>query len=757
MSWRRSIRVRLVGLLVFLEASVVGQTVSDPSPRFKALAYTPPPAAGTWSILDRDGANRKVDPYLSSLGQGEGGTGVITSPPFTVASRTITMTLCGHDGPRGERKKNFVALEDAETGEILRKTYAPLSDPLKLRSWDVADLGGRRVRFTAHDHDTEGAFAWLGIGRIDGGAGFEVDFRDGLPEGWTSIAEKRSARYEEIKGGVPFLSLASHESMIPKAGVAEIPCGFKTRRLFFLGCTVSRARPLEISGTLELTYREGPPEEFPLVYGYTLDGEFKLPSRSKAIRLHPSGDPFQYYFVVRPKPRVIDRIRLRSSRKAQSIPRLTAITCETAATGENLLPLPDVRPAAEEAAWIESHAIASGSSGLSEVVEDIRQAHKLALPEGPRVLTFDRVRITGRTFEAASAFDVDGDGEKDLVSGAFWYQGPAFEAAHRITEIQPAGEYWDDFSDFPLDVNGDGHPDIITGGFFGGPLRWLENPKGTTSGWKVHAIEQVGSIETTRFWDVDGDGVVEVCPNAGGNVIFFRLVTDRKGQGTGRFTRHVVKMGGCGHGLGFGDINGDGRGDFVVPDAWIEAPEDPLHDQWIWHDDGFRLGAASVPILVYDVDADGTADLIVGQAHDYGLDWYEQSVDHEGRRTWSRRRIDRGSSQYHDMTLADIDNDGRPELITGKRYRAHNGGDPGAGDPLFVRYFDIENSSFVCHTIDYGPAEKASGVGIYLWVDDVDGNGWKDIVAPGKDGLYLFRNGGRVVERADGPRSRRSR
>ena len=219
--------VLLAGLALSLGSSLVGQSELNVSPRFKALSYTPPPTAGTWKVLDRDGANRKVTPYLSSLGLGEGGTGVITSPPFTVASPVINLTLRGHDGPDGERKKNFVALVDAETGETLRKTFAPLSDPLKERSWNVENLQGRRVRFEAHDHDTEGAFAWLGVGRIDAGERFRVDFQEGFPKNWTAIAEKRSVRYEEIQGGgVPFLSLVSHESMIPKAGAAEIPCGF---------------------------------------------------------------------------------------------------------------------------------------------------------------------------------------------------------------------------------------------------------------------------------------------------------------------------------------------------------------------------------------------------------------------------------------------------------------------------------------------------------------------------------------------------
>jgi len=82
-------------------------------------------------------------------------------------------------------------------------------------------------------------------------------------------------------------------------------------------------------------------------------------------------------------------------------------------------------------------------------------------------------------------------------------------------------------------------------------------------------------------------------------------------------------------------------------------------------------------------------------------------------------------------------------LITGKRYRAHLGRDPGAMDPVGTYYFEIDGGRFRRVTLDYGPASKASGVGIYLWVADVDGNGWKDIVAPGKEGLYLFRNLGR--------------
>jgi hypothetical protein len=113
----------------------------------------------------------------------------------------------------------------------------------------------------------------------------------------------------------------------------------------------------------------------------------------------------------------------------------------------------------------------------------------------------------------------------------------------------------------------------------------------------------------------------------------------------------------------------------------------------------------------------------------------------DGSRSWIKHDIDTTVSQYHDLWLADLDGDGELELITGKRYRAHNDGDPGSADPIGIFYFKINGGRFEKHVIDFGPAaEGASGAGIYFWVEDINADGRLDIVAPGKDGLYLFEN-----------------
>ena len=288
-----------------------------------------------------------------------------------------------------------------------------------------------------------------------------------------------------------------------------------------------------------------------------------------------------------------------------------------------------------------------------------------------------------------------------------------------------------------MDVNGDGRMDFITGGWWGNTLRWRENPGDPSAKeWPEHIIAETGSIETTRAWDVDGDGQLELVPNCPGKpLIAYKLI------GKGQFAAHTLYAEKQGHGLGFGDITGNGRGDFVFAHGWLEAPADPWKGQWTYHP-SLDLGLAGVPILVVDVNGDGLNDLIVGGGHRYGLEWYEQVRSAGGEIAWRKHPIDPYNSQYHDLIWTDLDGDGQPELVTGKRYRAHNDNDPGAFDPIGLYYFKWNGESFSKQIIDYGPARVGKGCGIFFAVTDLNGDGRLDIVAPGKDGLYVFYNEG---------------
>ncbi len=357
-------------------------------------------------------------------------------------------------------------------------------------------------------------------------------------------------------------------------------------------------------------------------------------------------------------------------------------------------------------------------------------------------LKFRKVLIADERYESASVFDVNNDGIPDIVSGAYWYEGPEFKRSHFIGEVRAVGEYYDDFSTLPLDVNGDGYADFITGGWWGNTLRWRQNPGPAGGEWPEHVIAECGNVETARAWDVDGDGQLEVVPNTpGGPLVVYKLATDGAGKGTGEFAAHTVCSRPQGHGLGFGDITGNGRGDFLLAGGWLEAPADPYAGEWEFHAD-WNFGGASIPILVVDVNRDGLNDVIVGQAHNYGLDWWEQGRDREGARTWRRHPIDPFNAGFHDLQWADIDGDGECELITGKRYRAHCGKDPGEFDDMGIFYYKWNGESFSKQVIEYGPIRQATGCGIAFALADLRGTGRLDLVAPGKDGLYVFYNEG---------------
>lgn len=371
----------------------------------------------------------------------------------------------------------------------------------------------------------------------------------------------------------------------------------------------------------------------------------------------------------------------------------------------------------------------------------IGQTNHNATENITRPLKFLKKQIASESFESVDVFDVNNDKVPDIVSGAFWYEGPNFWKRNYIGAAKRIGEYYDDFSTIPLDVNGDGKIDFVTGGWFGKVLSWRENP-GNTKEWIDHEIAVPGNIETTRGWDVDGDGTLEIVPNTPNDPLtIYRLIKDSQGKGTGKFEAIKITDVKSGHGLGFGDVNGDGRNDFILSTGWLEAPADRFKEKWIYHEE-FNLGTTSIPVIIADVNNDGVNDMIAGQAHGYGLDWYEQKRDKKGKSTWLKHIIDPFNSQYHTMAWTDIDGDGKNELITGKRYRAHNGNDPGESDPPGIYYFKWNGEAFTKQIISYGEFGEGKGTGLYFAIADLTGSGKKDIIVAGKDGLYVFYNKG---------------
>jgi hypothetical protein len=365
--------------------------------------------------------------------------------------------------------------------------------------------------------------------------------------------------------------------------------------------------------------------------------------------------------------------------------------------------------------------------------------------------------------ETVAVADINRDGKPDIVSVENWFEAPRWEK-HSLRQIDYANGYIDNFSDLPVDVDGDGWIDIVQFSYFAHNIVWLKNPGKSGSTWRVTEIDNSGPTEFAFLVDLNNDGkALELLPEFDRPNVPAAWFELREGK----WIKHIVAPRSYGHGIGAGDMNGDGRNDILTPQGWLEAPED-LNSTGNWKFHPTDWGAKPIPpagsapaqaepgtgavklgyMHLLDINGDGRKDLLSGMAHDYGLAWYEQTSQGQ----WIQHVIDASWSQVHESVLADINGDGQPDLITGKRYFAHNGNDPGEREPLGVYWYEwrripvtAETSrqpgnggvEWIRHIISYG---GQMGGGVQLVVTDIDGDGDLDVITAGKSGIYLADN-----------------
>jgi Domain of Unknown Function (DUF1080)/FG-GAP-like repeat len=362
----------------------------------------------------------------------------------------------------------------------------------------------------------------------------------------------------------------------------------------------------------------------------------------------------------------------------------------------------------------------------------------------------------------AAAADFNRDGILDLVSGPYIYYGPDYLKSREIYLAQasnPSTEFATDSTmQFAADFTGDGWPDVITVMFGGGPgVQLYVNPKGEGRRWEKYAVVQNVQSEIAVLRDVDGDGKPELVYSGDGYV---RYAKPDPANPTGPWIIHNVseKGYGAGHGIGVGDINGDGRMDIVNPYGWWEQPAGGgSQETWTYHPEVFaRYGRGMMGgsvMAVYDVNGDGLNDVVTSlNSHGWGLAWFEQKRDAQGKISFIEHMVmddlstkNAGGvtfSELHGSTFADVDGDGIPDFIVGKRYFSHldTNIDPDPRDsPVLYWYQTVRNpkapggAELVPHLVD-----NQTGVGSDVLAVDLNKDGAMDIVTATRFGTFIY-------------------
>jgi hypothetical protein len=401
---------------------------------------------------------------------------------------------------------------------------------------------------------------------------------------------------------------------------------------------------------------------------------------------------------------------------------------------------------------VQFDRIATMDSNLRRVPDEVTSPN----------FTMQRLDEFYYAWDAAIA-DIDQDGVSDVVAGPYYYLGPDYTSRHEIylgETYNPSTDYTLNMVTHAADFTGDGWPDVLA--TESRPMVLYVNPKGENRRWDRHEVMSGIISESTIIRDIDGDGQPEVVYAYDQGTLGY--AEPDPANPTAPWTVHPISesMGRRTtiHGLGVGDVNGDDRPDILIGAGWFEQPAgSPSGATWTFHEFSFNEagpieGSGGANMSVVDLNGDGLNDVATSlNAHGWGLAWFEQQRAASGEITFEPHLImgdltseNPGGVAFSELhagvITADVDGDGTPDLVTGKRYWAHldSSTDPDPYGEAVLYWYRTVRDPQAPGGLSFEPEliHNRSGVGSQFEVLDLNEDGAVDIVTSVDRGTFIF-------------------
>lgn len=308
---------------------------------------------------------------------------------------------------------------------------------------------------------------------------------------------------------------------------------------------------------------------------------------------------------------------------------------------------------------------------------------------------------TGSTVvNSVAVGDVDGDGQKETVTGGTYFDGSRNEAqlvvwdSSSLTVKRLTTWYWTGNTNIMSvaagDVDGDAQVEIVTGGYYNDSMRnvaqlvvWagsdLSVKRLTTWYWTGNT-----EILSVAIGDVDADAQTEIVTggiyNDSARNVAQLVVWNGANLAVDRLTTWCWTGNTAINSVALGDVDADGQTEIVTGGRYNDGTRD-VAQLVVWNGANLAVDRLTTwywtgntmitSVALGDVDADGKVEVVTGGYYFDGtrqvaqlVEWNGASLAVERLTTWYWT----SHTTINSVALGDTDSDGQAEIVTGGYY-----------------------------------------------------------------------------------------